>query len=135
MKLLDAVKTHLEPEGFDIGVGVAPAEMDDSRPFAVLYLISTTFPNEANDVELHDEAASSLVLMKAYGRLTTQAGPLLDRLDSRIRNGSLTVTGHTMQLVAREQHEGPTRDADTWPDRPLFRAQGWYRIDTAPDLT
>lgn len=135
MKLLDAIKTHIDPLGFPTGVGVAPSEMDDTRPFAVLYLTSSTFPDEANDVELHDAAAASLVHIKAYGRLTAQAGPLLDQIDTRLRDGGLAVPGHAVQLVARAQFQGPTRDDDAAPDRPLFAAQGWWRIDTAPSMS
>lgn len=135
MRLLDAVKAHLDAEGFPIGIGERPQDFDPGRPFAVLYLTSTTFPDEANDVQHHDEAATSLVHVKSFGRQLAQVAGLAERLDLRLRKTPLTVPGHAVQGVARVQREGPSREDTTHPDQPIFSTDAWFRISTAPNIS
>lgn len=130
MTLLAAIQAHLEQEGFPIGVGVAPSEMDPSRPFAVLYGTSTVW-GEDTDVVERDTDGNHLVQLKAYWRIPGQDA-IVDRLDTRIRDGQLVVPGAVVHGVAREQDAGPERDDDAHPQQPLFCSVRWYRILTDP---
>lgn len=137
MSLLEAVKTHLEVEGFQVGIGAKPEGTADGRPYAVLYLTSGMFDG---DVELVDTDQDAVVHVKTFGRLWGQVGEvdgtgLAGRLDRRLRNGQLTVDGFGVQLVKREQTAGPTRDDDTYPEPSIFYGDAWYRIWIAPDLS
>lgn len=135
MNLADAVKAHLLLEGFPIGVGVRPDDATDTRPYAVVSIASTTFPDDGNDVDLQDEAATSLVQIKTYGQHLAPVSGLAGRLDRRIRDGQLTVPGHAVTNVTRDVQVGPGRDDDTHPSPALFDWTALFRIDTAPDLT